>query len=50
MSRWRHEDYDPPTELEELWEHEGGSLPPEEQEDWDLPPVREVLTRLACGD
>lgn len=47
MTSWKHADYDPPPES---WEDEGGYLPPEECEDWDLPPVREKLTRLACGE
>lgn len=48
--RWKTDDYDPPPE--DSWEDEGGSLllPPEECEDWDIPPLREVLTRLACGE
>lgn len=50
MSRWRHDDYDPPPEETETWDTEGGYVPPEECEDWDLPPLRETLTRLACGE
>lgn len=51
MTAWKHDDYDPPPEDDNTyWENEGGYVPPEECEDWDLAPVREKLTRLACGE
>ena len=51
MTAWKHEDSDPLPDTDwDYWETEGGYVPPEEQEDWDLAPVREKLTRLACGE